>query len=177
MTPEQIRAAAAQAAAALMAPMQPHPADFLATAEVIETYIANGRNVAFALCMQQEPFQPQPEPAMEPVPEPAVDVIPGPAAVPESAMAPTLVTREAEIIPLVDKGAPSLKQETARRAIEKTRKVRVDSLMRQASVAKSRGHKQRLADQAEEAALTEYPVFVNNETMTLGAYLGSLLGS
>ena len=49
--------------------------------------------------------------------------------------------------------------------------------MAQASVAKAREHKERLMGEVEDAGLSDFPVVVKNKTTTLGAYVGSLLGS
>lgn len=169
---QTIRAAAAQAAATLMAPMQPLPADFVVVAEVIEAYIRDGREAAFALCPPEAGQQPeiaQSEPAPAPVIQDAIPA-PAPAAEPEP-------ERTADVIPLEARGKVSPKQEGARRIIEKHRKERVDSLLAQATVAKVKAHKQRLYDEAEESDLLDYSLVMNNEPTTLGAYLGSLLGS
>ena len=187
MTPEQIRAAAAQAAAILMAPVQPHPADFLATAEVIETYIASGRDAAFAAHLQmsetiellaqpEEPRLVQAEPELAPVIENAPQEIPAPPVVqkPELAAVPE---RHADVISLPSRGEMSSKQAGALDFIEKNRKARVKAIMNEASVAKIKAHKERLLDAAEEAGLLEYPVLVDKATTTVGAYLRSLLGS
>lgn len=171
VTPEEIRAAAAQAAATLMAPVQPSPADFVATAEVIEAYIEHGKLAAFALCLPEDAVQQPPEPVA------LVEPAPVPLLVPAPQQEEPEPQREAEVIPLAVRSAPNPKQEAARRQIEKTRKTRADAIFKQASVAKTRVHKQRLLDEAEEAELAEYPVVVKGETVTLGAYLGSLLGS
>lgn len=175
MTPEEIRAAAAQAAATLMAPMQPSPADFVATAEVIEAYIGQGKGAAFALCFPDEetlaaqvvPAVIQPQPVAAPDPQPA-PVIAAVAVAPE---------QRADVIPMTPRNDISKKQAEARSKVEKVRKERVEAIRKEASVAKVKAHKQRLLDAAEEAELTEYPVLVDGQTMTLGAYLGSLLGS
>lgn len=163
-----------------MAPTQPSPADFVTTAEVIEMYIRLGKEAALSLCPPWEgaieaPFIP---PVIEPLPDP----IASPPAPPEPVPLATVVQlpaepRDAEVIPLTARTAANPQQEGARRMIEKTRKARVDSIMNEASVAKVRAHKQRLADDADDAGLNEYPVVVDDETMTLGAYLASLLGS
>ena len=50
MNNQEIRAAAAQATASLMCTVLPRPADFVAMAEVIEAYIRDGKEAAFALC-------------------------------------------------------------------------------------------------------------------------------
>lgn len=165
---QAIRAAAAQAAATLMAPVQPLPADFVATAEVIEAYIRDGRNAAFALCPGEAPPVPDPQPA--PVIEPAP---PAPRAVPDPVAAEE-PQQDAEVIPLAARAPVSQKQEGARRIIEKQRKTRVDSILGQATVAKAKIHKQRLMDEAEENGLSEYMVVVNDKPITLGDYLGSL---
>jgi hypothetical protein len=162
---QAIRVAAAQAAATLMAPVQPLPADFVATAEVIEAYIRDGRNAAFALCPGGAPPVPDPQPA--PVIEPAPRAVPDPVAAEEP-------QQDAEVIPLAARAPVSQKQEGARRIIEKQRKTRVDSIMGQATVAKAKIHKQRLMDEAEENGLSEYMVVVNDKPITLGDYLGSL---
>lgn len=180
MTPEQIRAAAAQAAATLMAPMQPVPADFVAVAEVIEAYIGHGKQAAFALCL---PPEEAPVPQVLPAAAQAGPATPQPE--PEAARlepAPVVATVEdprqrADVIPMTPRDGVSKKQAEARSKVEKVRKERVESIRKEASVAKVRAHKQRLLDAAEESELTEYPVLVDGETMTLGAYLGSLLGS
>ncbi len=178
MNPDQsVRAAAAQAAATLMAPVQPIPADFIATAEVIEMYIAHGKDAAFALCFPPEPVTEQPQqqeaPAVVEHQEPAaVEDIPLPPleqpAEPEPA-------HEAQVIALPQQSRMPAKQEGALRMIEKTKKTRVDSLMNVASVAKVRAHKERLIVEAEDAGLSEYPVTVKGSNTTLGAYLSSLL--
>jgi hypothetical protein len=184
VTPEQIRAAAAQAAAILMAPVQPHPADFLATAEVIETYIASGRNAAFAAHLQMaetiellvQPEEPQAEPELAPVIESAPQDFPAAPVTqrPELAAVPE---RHADVISLPSRGEMSSKQAGALDFIEKNRKARVKAIMNEASVAKIKAHKERLLDAAEEAGLLEYPVVVDRVTTTVGAYLRSLVGS
>lgn len=187
MTPEQIRATAAQAAAILMAPVQPHPADFLATAEVIETYISQGRDAAFAAHLgmtgaieasvrTEAPSQPQEEPELAPVIENVLPEPPALAAVQEVAPV-TTPERRTNVISLPARDEMSPKQASALSFIEKNRKVRVQAIMNQASVAKVKAHKERLLDEAEEAGLLEYPVLVDKTTTTVGAYLRSLLGS
>lgn len=182
MNPDQsVRAAAAQAAATLMAPIQPIPADFIATAEVIEMYIAHGKDAAFALCFPPEPVAEQPEktPAVEQE-APAIER-PEPAAIQDVPLPPLEQpvepepVREAQVIALPQQPRMPAKQEGALRMIEKTKKARVDSLMNVASVAKVKAHKERLIVEAEDAGLSEYPVTVKGLNTTLGAYLGSLL--
>jgi hypothetical protein len=174
-TEQEIRAAAASATARLMCTAPPAPGDFIAMSGVIEAYIRDGQQAAFALCglsqeVQQAPRVEEPEPQADPVasppsrPEPQPE--PAPAAEPE-----------AEVIPLAARGQVSSKQEGARRIIEKQRKARVDALVAQATVAKAKAHKQRILDEAEENRLTDYPIVINGEPITLGAYLASVLGS
>lgn len=181
---QEIRAAAAQAAATLMAPVQPQPVDFVAVAEVVEAYIRNGKDAAFALCPAPVEAAPPAEPAYA-----SVSTIsqPAPAAVQQIPRAPVaavpdadeLVIEETEepgarVIPLAAHGAVSQKQAEARRIIERTKKERVDAIVAEAALAKAKGHKQRLADQVEDNGLADYPVLIEGETMTLGAYIGSL---
>lgn len=174
-TEQEIRAAAASATARLMCTAPPAPGDFIAMSGVIEAYIRDGQQAAFALCglsqeVQQASRVEEPEPQAGPVasppsrPEPQPE--PAPAAEPE-----------AEVIPLAARGQVSSKQEGARRIIEKQRKARVDALVAQATVAKAKAHKQRILDEAEENRLTDYPIVINGEPITLGAYLTSVLGS
>jgi hypothetical protein len=174
-TEQEIRAAAASATARLMCTAPPAPGDFIAMSGVIEAYIRDGQQAAFALCglsqeTQQAPRMEEPEPqvgpAVSPQPQPEPQSEPAPAAEPE-----------AEVIPLAARGAVSPKQEGARRIIEKQRKARVDALVAQATVAKAKAHKQRILDEAEENRLTDYPIVINGEPITLGAYLASVLGS
>lgn len=182
---QAIRAAAVQAAATLMAPVQPQPADFVAVAEVVEAYIREGKGAAFALCPAPESVvtQPEPEPVYAPVstmPRPAPEVFRPPvAAVPDQVDLVIEETEEtegadAEVIPLAARSSVSPKQEEARRIIERAKKERVDAIVAEASLAKAKGHKQRLADQAEDNGLADYPVVIKGQAMTLGAYLGSL---
>lgn len=174
-TEQEIRAAAASATARLMCTAPPAPGDFIAMSGVIEAYIRDGQQAAFALCglsqeVQQAPRVEEPEPQAGPVasppPRPEPQPEPAPAAEPE-----------AEVIPLAARGQVSSKQEGARRIIEKQRKARVDALVAQATVAKAKAHKQRILDEAEENRLTDYPIVINGEPITLGAYLASVLGS
>lgn len=163
-----------------MAPVQPIPADFIATAEVIEMYIAHGKDAAFALCFPPEPVTEQPQqqeaPAVVEHQEPAaVEDIPLPPLVEQSAEPEPEPAHEAQVIALPQQSRMPAKQEGALRMIEKTKKARVDSLMNVASVAKVRAHKERLIVEAEDAGLSEYPVTVKGLNTTLGAYLGSLL--
>lgn len=166
-----IRAAAAQAAATLMAPIQPEPANYVAISEVIEAYIRDGKEAAFALC----PAAPEDAQADEPVPpaEPIAAVVqesPSTAAEPE----PEPTERDAEVIPLALRGKVPGKQEDARRFVEKRKKEKVDSILAEANVAKAKVHKQRLIDSADEASLSNYPVIIKGNATTLGAYLASL---
>lgn len=173
MNNQEIRAAAAQATASLMCTVLPRPADFVAMAEVIEAYIRDGKEAAFALC----PAEPGQEPMMQPGPVQESDIqdaVPLSIAPPADEPAPE---PEDNVIPLAARGTVSPKQEGARRIIEKHRKERVDHLIAQASVAKVKAHKQRLYDEAEENDLLDYNLVINNEPTTVGAYLGSLLGS
>lgn len=174
-TEQEIRAAAASATARLMCTAPPAPGDFIAMSGVIEAYIRDGQQAAFALCglsqeVQRAPrveeSEPQAGPVASPPSQPEPQPEPAPAAEPE-----------AEVIPLAARGAVSSKQEGARRIIEKQRKARVDALVAQATVAKAKAHKQRILDEAEENRLTDYPIVINGEPITLGAYLASVLGS
>lgn len=174
-TEQEIRAAAASATARLMCTAPPAPGDFIAMSGVIEAYIRDGQQAAFALCglsqeVQQAPRVEEPEPQAGSVASPP----PRPEPQPEPAPA---VEPEAEVIPLAARGQVSSKQEGARRIIEKQRKARVDALVAQATVAKAKAHKQRILDEAEENRLTDYPIVINGEPITLGAYLASVLGS
>lgn len=175
---QQIRAAAAQATAVLMSSVPPPPGDFIAMTEVVEAYIRDGKGAAFALCpgmpeVQQEAasaaVEPQPAAMAAPV-----------ALVPPSAPQqeePEEEGQDADVIPLAARGTVSPKQEGARRIIEKHRKERVDSLIAQAGVAKAKAHKERLLNEAEENDLLDYAIVIDNTPTTVGAYLGSLLGS
>lgn len=166
---QQIRAAAAQAAATLMAPVQPAPADYVAVAGVIEGYIRGGSEVALTLCSPPEAetaSPPQPAPVVEtpeeskPVPAPTLTMVPeleGAGMLPPEAQAPV-----------------SEKQVEARRFVEKRKKDRVASIMAEASVAKALPHKQRLCDAAEDGQLADYPVVVDGKPISLGDYLASL---
>lgn len=185
MNDQEIRAAAAQAAAVLMAPSAPSPADYVAVAEVVEAYIREGKIAAFALCAipeeQQVEVPAQQAPAIQAVASPApapVQHVP-PAPEPEVATEPevTEVSKGADVISLPTRDAPSPKQNAARSIVERRRKERVDSIMAEASVAKVRAHKERLLGDAEDAGLSDFPVTVKGQNMTLGAYLASLLGS
>ncbi len=166
-----------------MAPVQPHPTDFLAVAEVIEAYIGHGRDYAFAAHLAMEApaeppvqeEQPEAEPEQAPVVEaPEEPRIPAAVQEPEPTAEPE---RHAEVISLPARSEMSAKQAGAIGFIEKNRKARVNAIMNEASVAKIKAHKQRLYDDAEDAGLLEYPVVVDEVTTTVGAYLGSLLGS
>lgn len=172
MNDQEIRAAAAQAAATLMAPMQPMPADFVAVAEVVEAFIRDGKEAAFALTVpvdvpEHAPVRQIPVEGIRPVQDAAPLEEPAPAPQPEP---------EARVIQMVGRAATP-KQQEARSIIERKKKERVDSIVAEASVAKVKAHKQRLLDDAEGAGLSDYPVVIKGSTMTLGTYLGSLLGS
>lgn len=181
MNDQEIRAAAAQAAATLMAPMQPSPADYVAVAEVVEAFIRDGKEAAFALTVPLPEDVPVAEPQPEPEPpaqmrhvavediRPTQDVAPpqGPVVEPKP---------EAQVIQMVGRAA-SPKQQEARQLIERKKKDRVDAIVAEASVAKVKAHKERLLSDAEDAGLSNYPVVINGSTTTLGSYLGSLLGS
>lgn len=174
-TEQEIRASAASATARLMCTAPPAPGDFIAVSGVIEAYIRDGQQAAFALCglsqeVQQAPRVEEPEPQAGPVASPPSQPEPQPEPAPAA-------EPEAEVIPLAARGAVSSKQEGARRIIEKQRKARVDALVAQATVAKAKAHKQRILDEAEENRLTDYPIVINGEPITLGAYLASVLGS
>lgn len=180
MNDQEIRAAAAQAAATLMAPMQPSPADYVAVAEVVEAFIRDGKEAAFALTVPVAEDAPPPMPEPVPDPEPVRQVVvedirpvqdapppEGPVAEPEP---------EGRVLQMV--GRPvSPKQQEARQLIERKKKDRVDAIVAEASVAKVKAHKERLLNDAEDAGLSNYPVVINGSAMTLGSYLGSLLGS
>jgi len=176
---QEIRAAAAQAAATLMAPMQPMPADFVAVAEVVEAFIRDGKEAAFALTVPVDaPAQlpaPDPEPPAQVGQVPVEDAPPVQDATPPEEPSPA-PEPEAQVIQMVGRVA-SPKQQEARSIIERKKKERVDSIVAEASVAKVKAHKQRLLDDAEGAGLADYPVIIKGSTMTLGTYLGSLLGS
>ncbi len=151
---QELRGAAAQAAATLMAPAQPSPADFIGIAEVIAAFIRDGSGAALALCGA---VAPAPQTALEPVPQviPIISALPGILSIDVTDEVPA-------------------KQENARRIIEQTRRKRVDALMAQAGVAKVKGHLRKLLDEAEETSLDGYPVVVDGETTTLGSYLTKL---
>lgn len=172
---QQIRAAAARATAALMCTTPPPPADFVAMAEVVEAYIRDGKAAAFALCFEEQE-EPQ-APLAAAIVATAQPVQPEAAPVVEEAPEGQHPERDADVIPLAARGTVQPKQEGARRIIEKHRKERVDSLIAQASVAKAKTHKRRLLDEAEENNLLDYAIVIDNEPTTVGAYLGSLLGS
>jgi hypothetical protein len=174
---QEIRAAAAQAAATLMAPMHPLPADYVAVAEVVEAFIRDGKEAAFALTVplteELPPAAPEPpEPVRQVAVEdmrPAQEVAPleEPADEPEP---------EAQVIQMVGRSV-SPKQQEARQIIERKKKDRVEAIVAEASVAKVKAHKERLLNEAEDAGLAGYPVVIKGSAMTLGTYLGSLLGS
>lgn len=175
MNDQEIRAAAAQAAATLMAPMQPSPADYVAVAEVVEAFIRDGKAAAFALTVPFSDELPAPDPAVPPVATEQPHAVQEEQIVEEAPPEPE-PERQADVIQMAGR-AVSPKQQEARQIIERKKKDRVDSIVAQASMAKVRAHKQRLYDEAEDAGLSEYPVLINNSPMTLGSYLGSLLGS
>lgn len=175
MNDQEIRAAAAQAAATLMAPMQPSPADYVAVAEVVEAFIRNGKEAAFALTVPLPEDVPAAEPQPEPEPPAQVrHVVVEDIRPPQEPIAEP--KPEAQVIQMVGRAA-SPKQQEARQLIERKKKDRVDAIVAEASVAKVKAHKERLLSDAEDAGLSNYPVVINGSTMTLGSYLGSLLGS
>lgn len=178
---QEIRAAAAQAVAAMCATPPSLIADFVLMAEVVEAYIRDGRAAALDFCLAETPQEEAPAPGavQADVPAPLTQVPPEvPPPAPEEATPPSSEPQQdADVIPLAARGAVSPKQEKARRIIEKRRKERVDSLVAQATVAKARAHKQRLYDEAEESQLLGYDLVINGEPTTLGTYLSSLLGS
>lgn len=172
-----IRAAAAQAAATLMAPSQPLPANYVGVAQVVEAYIRYGKDAAFALCPSdvEDEAASHPERVMESVPEmvaSAENTRPAPPV--ELVTDSEPIAPDADVIPLVARGQVSGKQEDARRIVEKHKRERVDSIVAQASVAKAKAHRQRLIDQAEESQLSGYPIIIEGKSITLGAYLASL---
>ena len=167
---QQIRAAAAQAAATLMAPVQPLPADYVAVAEVVEAFIRDGKQAAFAICFTE---QPQELPAAAPeqaAPVAAPEPPPAPAAEPE----PENRQPDAEVIPLAARGKTSVKQETASKIVRDTKRKRVDSIVAEASMAKVKAHKERLINDADDAGLSDYAIVIEGKPTTLGAYLESL---
>lgn len=176
MNDQEIRAAAAQAAATLMAPMQPSPADYVAVAEVVEAFIRDGKEAAFALTVPVAEDAPPPMPEPEPVRQVVVEGIrpvqdPPPPEEPVAEPEP-----EGRVLQMVSRPV-SPKQQEARQLIERKKKDRVDAIVAEASVAKVKAHKERLLNDAEDAGLSNYPVVINGSAMTLGSYLGSLLGS
>lgn len=175
MNDQEIRAAAAQAAATLMAPMQPNPADYVAVAEVVEAFIRDGKGAAFALTIPESAPASEPQPPAPAHPVAVEDVRPTEdVTLPEEPVYVPEPEPEAQVIQMMGRTA-SPKQQEARSIIERKKKERVDSIVAEASVAKVKAHKQRLFDDAEEAGLSSYPVVINGSTMTLGAYLDSLL--
>ena len=166
---QQIRAAAAQAAATLMAPVQPLPADYVAVAEVVEAFIRDGKEAAFALCFAgQEQVPPAAAPeqvvpvAMEPPPAPVIE------QEPEDQQA------DAEVIPLAARGKTSAKQEVASKIVRDTKRKRVESIVAEAGMAKVKAHKERLINDADDAGLSDYAIIIEGKPTTLGAYLESL---
>lgn len=176
MNDQQIRAAAAQAAATLMAPMQPSPADYVAVAEVVEAFIRDGKAAAFALTVPVAEDAPHPMPEPEPVRQVVVEDIRPVQDAPPLEEPVAEPEPEGRVLQMV--GRPvSPKQQEARQLIERKKKDRVDAIVAEASVAKVKAHKERLLNDAEDAGLSNYPVVINGSAMTLGSYLGSLLGS
>jgi hypothetical protein len=159
---QEVRASAAQAAARLMAPIQPSSQDFIFVADLIAQYISSGRDAALAQCAPQ-PLPAEPEP-----------VTVHAAEVPVTEKVAT--SGEAEVFQFADGNKVSPKQETARRILENTRRTRVASILKQATVAKAQAHRQKLVDEAEEAGLNDYAIThpTSGEAMTLGAYLATL---
>lgn len=170
---QQIRAAAAQAAATLMAPIQPLPADYVAVAEVVEAFIRDGKEAAFALCPPAEETAPVQQ---SPAPQPEVtSEAPAPRPEPEDVRPePEPAGQDAEVIPLAARGSVAPKQEGARRIVEDTRRKRAEKIFAEAKMAKVKAHKERLLDEASEAGLSDYPLPIDGKTITLGAYLASL---
>lgn len=161
-----------------MAPMQPSPADYVAVAEVVEAFIRDGKAAAFALTVPvaEDAPHPMPEPEPEPVRQVVVeDIRPvQDAPLPEESVAEP--EPEGRVLQMVSRPV-SPKQQEARQLIERKKKDRVDAIVAEASVAKVKAHKERLLNDAEDAGLSNYPVVINGSAMTLGSYLGSLLGS
>lgn len=168
---QQVRAAAAQAAATLMSSSPPQPADFVMAAEVIAAYIENGRDAALALCSGDAPQEAVA--SVEPVSEPPIPPVRAVKDVPlppeEPAPEPE---KEADVIPLAARGTTPPRREYARRYVDRIRHDRAKKIFDQFSVAKADGHRQRLRDEAESAELLDFVLVINGEAKTLGAYLG-----
>jgi len=161
-----------------MAPMQPSPADYVAVAEVVEAFIRDGKEAAFALTVPvaEDAPPPMPEPEPEPVRQVVVEGIRPVQDAPPPEEPVAEPEPEGRVLQMV--GRPvSPKQQEARQLIERKKKDRVDAIVAEASVAKVKAHKERLLNDAEDAGLSNYPVVINGSAMTLGSYLGSLLGS
>lgn len=159
-----------------MAPMQPSPADYVAVAEVVEAFIRDGKEAAFALTVPVAEDAPPPMPEPEPVRQVVVEGIRPVQDAPPPEESVAEPEPEGRVLQMV--GRPvSPKQQEARQLIERKKKDRVDAIVAEASVAKVKAHKERLLNDAEDAGLSNYPVVISGSAMTLGSYLGSLLGS
>lgn len=179
---QQIRAAAVQTVATLMAGSDPAtpPADLIAAAVVVAAFIEHGRDAAFTLCLPVEPEAPA-----APVPAPTPPPMAAPAAPKASGRPMENVElpgepepqREATVIPLAARGETNPKQAQARRRIEEIRFTGAMSLYNEFQSAKALAHKNKLRDKAEEAGLLDFVLTIGSETKTLGAYLGMPQGS
>lgn len=200
MTPDQeIRAEAIKAAAALCAPVSPvddqqipNVEDVLFVADVFKGYIDQGWEEALRLHSlsgtQQAPsvrtVELREQQPVEDVPLPEqVQTSPGPTSAPEPAVEPTpepaiatKVPKEsmADIIPIEARGTVTKEQGAARRMVDRIRYQRAEQLFKQAQVAKSEDHKQRLRDEMEGAGLANVVISIEGRKQELGQYLASL---
>jgi hypothetical protein len=187
---QQIRAAAVQTVATLMAGSDPAtpPADVIAAAVVVTAFIEHGADAALALCFPAAPETPTA--LVTPVPAPTSLSVAAPVAPKPSGHSPLgrpmenvelpdepEPQQEATVIPLAARGETNPKQAQARRRIEEVRFTGAMSIYNEFQSAKALAHKNKLRDKAEDAGLLDFVLTIGDETKTLGAYLGMPQGS
>lgn len=174
---QQIRAAAAQAAAS-MVPRGAPISDYVSVCDVVAAFIENGWEAAHAAYLRYDKNVAPPEGA------PPQPTGPQPAMLTEPLTSPAIASQRteptSEAIPAeVNKPVPP-KQQAARKIVDETIKARARKIANVASVAKARAHLEDLKVEADDAGLLEVLITTpgdRSKAMTLKAYLESLTKS
>lgn len=190
VTPEQeLRAVAIQAAASLCAPVSPvdrqeipQVESVLFVADVFYAYVQGGWEQALDVYAATASKEPEPEEPVEDVElrEKAVepDILAEEAAQePPQAPAPEPrdeVEPEAEVIPLAARGTVTKEQSKASRYLHRVKLERATGILKQAAVAKTAEHKDRLREQASSAGLDDFVLPIGGVDQKLGEYLQNL---
>lgn len=198
MTPEQeLRAVAIQAAASLCAPVSPvdrqeipQVENVLFVADVFQGYIQGGWKQAMAVyetAARKEEAEAAPEEPVKDVElreravEPDILAEEAAAELPAREFVPSRETegdpeptQVADVIPMQARGVVTKEQSKASQYLNRIKRERAAGILKQASVAKTAEHKDRLRNEASEAGLDNFVMTINGVERSVGEYLASL---